>query len=619
MIRRLFRGLWRSITVVRSSLANLFFLALVALLLIALLDRPAPLPERAALRLDLSGRVVDAPTRVGGSVLGFDDGATRELLLTDLIDSIDLAAKDTRIVALVIELDGLLGIGQSKITELREAIARFRKTGKPVVATADYYSQDQYLLAVEADTVLMHPYGAVAIEGYGYFLNFFAEALEKLSVSMHVFRAGEFKSVAEPFLRSEMSAGEREISRRWLGDLWDAYRSAVETRRGLPEGALDALLGAYAERLRAVGGDPAKLAAREGLVDELLDRQQRDAYLKALVGVESDEGSYENIDFASYLARQKAPALRPGEDSIAVVVAQGNIQPGSQGLGAIGAESLVETLRRAVDREGLRGLVLRINSGGGSVFASEIIRAELERIREEEDIPVVVSMGSVAASGGYYIATAADRILATPATITGSIGVFLAFPTFERLLERGGVYTDGVGTTPVAGGARLDRPLSPIVEDALQQTVEDIYQKFLDLVARSRDLRPDVLGDVAEGRVLSALQAREVGLVDGLGSLDDAAAAAAELAGLDADSYRVITIKPSISPQQLLLQRLSDLLLRGPAPVSELGLWVRSHFPALAPAAVVLGPAYDELTRIMEHPDPRHLYMRCLSCESLAF
>ncbi|MEM6774190.1 MAG: signal peptide peptidase SppA [Pseudomonadota bacterium] len=601
MIRRVFRALWGTISTVRGAIANLLFLAILAIIIAALLDRPAPLPDRAALRLDLAGSVVDQRTRVStGSVLFGDAGANREMLLTDLIDAVELARDDERIVALVMELDGLLRIGQSKTTELAEALERFRATGKPIVAVADYYTQDQYRLAVEADTVIMHPFGAVAIEGFGYFINYFAEALEKLLVTVHVFRAGDFKSIAEPYLRSDMSPGEREVSQRWLGDLWAAYGEAIEARRGLPQGHLGALLADYPERLRAADGDPARLASSEGLVDQLLDRQQRDAYLEALVGVTGGDGRYEGIAFEEYLSRSRGMSLRAGEESVAVVVAQGNIVPGRQGLGAIGAESLVETLRRAVDRNGVRALVLRVTSGGGSVFASEIIRAELMRIREEEAIPIVVSMGSVAASGGYYIATAADRIMATPTTLTGSIGVFAAFPTFERLLEKGGIHTDGVGTTPLAGGLRPDRALSPLIEDAVQQGVDYRYEQFLDLVATSRDLDRGTLDSVAEGRVLSSLQAEVAGLIYAIGSLDDAVDLAGELAGLSPGSFRVITVKPSIPPRDVFLQQLSDIFAVDTRLVTLLA--------ALWPAAAV--------NEFMATPDPHQLYMRCLVCEA---
>lgn len=613
MIRRFFRGLWSAVTVVRGALANIVFLLVLLFVFFALTERPEPLPERAALRLDLDGRVVDERTRaVTSSLLKGATDAGGEILLTDLIDSVDLASRDERIVALVLELDGLVSIGQSKTTELAAAIERFRATGKPVVAVGDYYSQDQYRLAVEADTLLMHPFGAVAVEGYGYYVNYFAEALDKLAVTVNVFRAGDFKSIAEPFLRSDMSPGERAVSQRWLEDLWQAYREAVESRRSLEAGQLDALLASYPERLRAAGGDAAQLAMREGLVDDLLDRSQRDAFLTSLVGADDGEGHYRGVDFRAYLARQRSGRLAADASAVAVVTAQGNIVPGDPGLGAVGSKSLRKLLRRTADIDSVKAVVLRVNSGGGSVFASELIREEVARLRREEGLPVVVSMGSIAASGGYYIATAADRILATPTTLTGSIGVFAAFPTFEKLLARGGVYTDGIGSTPVAGGLRPDRPVDPAIANALQQGVESTYGRFLDLVAESRDLDRPALDAVAEGRVLSALQARDAGLIDGLGSLDDAARLAAELAGLAEDDYEVITMRPAVSPQEILLQQVSDLMGRAPSPLASVPLLetlIGTAASALEPAASLTGAG-----GLRDLADPRHLYMRCLAC-----
>jgi len=607
MIKRFLRALWNTVTVVRGALANLLFLFFLVVVFLALRDRPDPLPERAALRLDLTGRVVDQQTRIApGPLLFAADPADREMLLSDLIDSIELARRDDRIVALIMELDGLVSIGQSKTTELAEAIRRFREAGKPVAAVGDYFTQDQYRLAVEADTVAIHPAGAVALSGFAYYANYFAEALDKLSVTVNVFKAGDFKSIAEPFERRDMSPGERAISERWLSDLWSAYRSAVEDRRGLADGAIDELLSAYPDRLRQAGGDPARLALREGLVDEVLDRSQRRAYLRALVGASDDEGAYRGVDFEAYLDRARRRSLPEGQSAVAIVTAQGNMLPGTQDLGAIGGDSLAALLRETAERDEVEAIVLRVTSGGGSVFAAEIIREELERLRKE-GVPIVVSMGSIAASGGYYIATAADRILATPVTLTGSIGVFAAFPTFEKLLARGGIYTDGVATTPVAGGLRPDRSLAEPIADALQQGVDATYEKFLALVAESRDLDRATLDTVAQGRTLSAREALESGLIDGLGSLDDATELAAELAGLAGDAYDVISITPAVSPRQLLLQQLSEVL-GVIAPASTVTA-------LLAPLVDPVGTAALEAARqSLAGQDPGHLYMRCLPC-----
>ena len=616
MIRRVLRGVWNAITLLRRVLANLLFVALLALLWVVLAEQPEPLPERAALTLDLAGRVLDQRTRVDPTQLFLDaDSMDRELLLTDLVSAVDLAAEDQRITALVLELDGLIAIGQSKTTELAAAIERFRAAGKPVVARGDYYTQDQYRLAVEADHILMHPLGAVALEGYSYYGNYFASALDKLSINMHVFRAGDFKSIAEPLLRSDMSPGERQITRAWLNDLWTDYRDRVEQRRALDAGAVDALLGAYPQRLADAGGDPAQLAMQAGLVDELLDRAQQKSYLAALVGAQNEDGAYASVPFADYLQHRGAASqtLEPGQAHIAVVTAQGNIVPGAQALGVIGGDAIARLLRDTAEQDGLGAIVLRLTSGGGSVFASEIVRETMADIREQ-GIPIVASMGSVAASGGYYVATAAQHIVATPSTLTGSIGVFAAFPTLENLLERGGVYTDGVGTTPLAGGLRVDRPLIPEVESALQQSVDSVYERFLALVMASRGLDRTQADAVAEGRVLSARSALAAGLVDELGGLQEATQSAARLAGLEAGAYEVIMVQPPITAQEQFLQELSEALgaeSLGRGALHRLGL-DRLNAERLARW---LAPATRGLSALEDFKDPRHLYMRCLACE----
>lgn len=606
MIRRLLRGLWNGVTVVRVALANLLFLAALVVLWLLLTDRPEPLPERAALLLEPRGVVVDERTGIdaSGLLLPVDD-ADREVLLADMIDSVEMARDDDRIVALVMDLDQMVSMGQSKSWELGEAIARFRESGKPVVAVGDYFTQDQYRLAVEADTLLIHPFGTVALEGYSVFPNYFAEALEKLSVSVHVFRAGEFKSIAEPLLRSDMSEGEREVTSRWLGDLWQAYTDTVETRRKLAPGSINALLNDYDNRLRAVGGNSARLALDAGLVDDLLQRPQRDAYLAALVGATDDDGRYQAVPFEQYVRRERPRMLLPGRETVAIVTAQGNIMPGEQPVGRIGGDTLARRLRETADRDGTRAIVLRVSSGGGSVFASEVIREEMARIRDQ-GIPVAVSMGNVAASGGYYIATAADRIVATPMTITGSIGVFAAFPTVDRLLARGGIYTDGVATTKLAGGLRPDRPLSPQVADALQQSVDDLYEQFLALVTESRGLDRETLDGLAQGRVLSAGHALQSGLVDQLGSLDTAVTEAAMLAGLEEGAYDVIAIEPPFDSRQILLQQLGNVL--GQQSAATLASY-------LAPFIGVWKEPLDRAGELLESlEDPRHLYMHCLVC-----
>jgi protease-4 len=606
MLRRFFTALWQGITWLRIALANLVFIVLLVMLWLALRSAaPEPLPERAALLLNPRGQVVDELSGPAAlSLLGESDAATHEVLLTDLVEAVDAAVDDPRITALLLATDELLYIGQSKASELAAAIGRFRDSGKSVIAVGDYYTQDQYRLAVEADRILLHPLGAVALEGYARYQNYFAEALEKLSVQVHVFRAGDFKSIAEPFMRTDMSPGEKALTERWLGQLWAAFAARVEARRGLADGSVNALLNDYPERLRAAAGDPARLALETGLVDEVLDRQQRREYLAALVGARDEDGAAPMVPFDSYLARVREPP-RFGVARIAVVTARGNMLPGDQEPGAIGGDSLARRLRAAAEAQGVRALVLRVDSGGGSVFAAEVIREALAQMRES-GLPVVISMGSIAASGGYYIATAADRIVATESTITGSIGVFAAFPTFERLLARGGIHTDGVATTALAGGLRPDRPLDAGIADALQQSVDALYERFVGLVAEGRGLPREQVEAVAEGRVLSAQDALAAGLVDRLGGLDVALAEAAELAGLD--DFEPLQVQPQLSPRQQLLRSLSELL----------GAAVDERLPGLLLGRQVGSGVRDAAQLVDElSADPRHLYMRCLACAGL--
>ncbi len=605
-VKRLLRGIWRGITFLRLALSNLLFLGVLGLIYLLISGTsPEPLPEKAALLLDPAGTVVDEKTRIEPlSLLSEPSPATAETRLQDMIDAVDAAASDERITALVLDTENLVQFGLSRAQEMAPALARFRATGKPIIAAADVLTQDQYLLAAEADDILLHPYGAVAIQGFARYQNYFEEAFEKLAVDIHVFRAGEFKSIAEPLTRNNMSEGEKQITRAWLEDLWSQYTGHVESRRGLDDGALERQINAYPQRLADAGGDPARLALSEGLVDQLMSRREMDDYLASRVGAVNDAGEARMIPFQRYLATRGSAALNGAR--IAVVTAQGNILPGSQDPGAIGAETLSSQLIEASEASDVAAIVLRMNSGGGSVFASEVIRTALAAVRAR-GTPVVVSMGPVAASGAYFIATAADQIWATPATLTGSIGVFAAFPTIDRLLSRAGINTDGVGTTEAAGSLRIDRPLNPMAADALQQSVEQIYQKFLSLVAESRGMSLAEVDAVAQGRVWSAPAAREVGLVDEIGSLDEAVAAAAELAGVS--SYRVDHMRAHLSPRQQLLQRLSERVALG--DITGLSVPTAALPVALRQALLPLTAARDTMSGLA---DPRHLYMQCLGC-----
>ena len=524
-LRRFFSGLWNAITRIRLALSNILFLLFLALIYFVYLGggTEAP-PEKAALLLNLAGTVVDQKSKVEPlqALLGEPRPEAHEVLLRDVIEAIEYARDDPAVNSLVMELDNLGYVGISKTQEIATAMESFKAAGKPVVAVGDYFTQDQFLLASYADSIIINPFGGVGLEGFASYRNYFRETLEKLSVNMHVFHAGEFKSVAEPFLRDDMSPGEKQITGRWLEVLWGQYAATVEAQRELPPGSVNNYVNNYADLLRQQGGDTAAMALEAGLVDELFDRDEANDYLAELVGATNEDGLYEAVFFESYVRRKRPSQLTAVEgDRVAVITAEGNIMPGDEPPGAIGGDSLAYLISATAEKEGVKAIVLRVNSGGGSVFASEVIRRELLRTRAA-GIPVVISMGATAASGGYYIAAEADEIWATPGTITGSIGVFAAIPTFEKLLERVGVYTDGVGTTDLAGSLRLDRPLNAEVADAIRSGVDFNYRNFVELVAAGRELSPQEVDEVAQGRIWSAPDALERGLLDGLGSLSDA-------------------------------------------------------------------------------------------------
>lgn len=609
LLRRLFSAIWNAITRIRLALSNILFLLLVALVLFIYLgDSSEPPPEQAALLLKLPGTVVDQKSQADPlqALLGQPALEQREVLLRDVIDAIEFARDDSAINSLVMDLDDLVYVGISKTQEIAIALQSFKATGKPVVAVGDFFTQDQFLLASFADRVILNPFGGVGLEGFSSYRKYFRETLEKLSINIHVFRAGEFKSIAEPYLRDDMSPQEKLITERWLNVIWGQYAATVEEQRELSPGTVNSYVNNFTQLLAAEGGDVASLALSVGLVDELLDRDEANDYLVEMVGASTDEGLFEAVPFESYLRRVRPSQLSFSEgDRVAVITAEGNIVPGDQPPGSIGGDSLAHLISSTAEEDGVGAIVLRVNSGGGSVFASEVIRREVLRTRAR-GIPVVISMGAVAASGGYYIAAQADEIWATPGTITGSIGVFAAIPTFEQLLQRIGVYTDGVGTTKLAGSLRVDRPLNPLVAEAIRSGVDFNYRNFVELVAQGRDLTTEEVDSLAQGRVWSAPDALERGLLDGLGSLGDAIAAAAARAGLE--DYGVEYVELPLSAREIFLQQLADR-------VGALQLWSPSALTVSL--ATLLAPVADAAAEVASLQDPRHIYVRCLPCGAI--
>lgn len=535
---RFFRGLWRVINGTRLVVLNLVFFFVLLLILAAAFapSEKVQLQGQSTLVLQPQGVIVEEFTSgpLDRALQEAIDQGIAETRLRDLVKAIERGSKDSRITQMLIDTDGMLGIGLASLLGLEEAVATFQATGKPVIAMGRNMSQHQYFLAALADEVWLVPDGTVWIDGYANMRNFFAEGLDKLAVTINLFRVGEYKSAMEPFIRSDMSPEAQEASLEWLGSLWQTWLEGVSGKRGILPEVLAARLNEMPDRVTAAGGSFSAFAMEAGLVDRLISAPEARQEL-AVRGAPNGAGDgYRAISHRDYLKLTNLPAPLIGRYDVKILVAEGEIVSGTQGPGFISADTMSEQLRQIGRDDQVKALVLRINSPGGDAQASEQIRRELQALQDLGKT-VVVSMGDVAASGGYWIAMSANEIWAGPSTITGSIGVFGLLPTFEGTLQKMGIYTDGVGTTPLAGKLRVDRPLDPAVAAMFQASTERVYGSFIEKVATFRGMSIEQADRFARGRVWSGAQARQHGLVDQLGGLDEAVDAAARIAGLGSD------------------------------------------------------------------------------------
>jgi protease-4 len=594
----------------RVVLNALFWGALLTLGVLAWRSRPR-VPDGAALVLDPEGLLVEQLTADTRGLLvrelaGPQSTLPPETLLRDVLDALRLAANDPRIEALVLDVDGVSG-GLSKLREVRDALLPFKATGKRVVSYSERVGQAPYYLAALADEVMLHPDGLFFLEGFGGHRPYFKEGLDRFGVRVHVFRVGRYKSAVEPYTRSGMSEEAREAALEVYGDLWRNWLEDVASARGLSPESLQAAIEDWPRRVAEAGGDLARTALEAGLVDELVPRDRLRARMIELVGSDDDGRTYRQVGFRTYLAaRATARQARGRGAGVAVVVARGEILDGSQPPGTIGGDSTAALLRRAREDEKARAVVLRLDSPGGSAFASEVIRRECELVRAAGK-PLVVSMSSVAASGGYWIATGADEIWASPATITGSIGIFGMFPDFHEALDRHlGVRYDGVGTTPWTDALNPGRPLDPAVAEVIQDVIDRGYEDFLERVARARGMSRDEVDSLAQGRVWSGEDAKIRGLVDSLGDLQQAIASAAKRAGLP-EGYRVFYVETPLP----LRFRLARALLEFAGGTDPAGT------PAPQDSAIerTIKGVRSEVTRVGQWNDPRGAYAHCLCGE----
>ena len=552
---RILRGIWRMIDGARKVVLNLVFFLILYVVIVALIDSGDHLivqPD-TALVLRPQGDVVEqySGTPLDRVLMQATDTEPQETRLRDLVESIRRGARDPKIMRMVIDPNGMRSIGLAALLELESAVEEFRAAGKPIVALVDNVGQQQYFLAALADEVWLNPMGLVWIDGFAAYRQFYREGLDKLEVEVNLFRVGKYKSAMEPFIRDDMSPEAKEANLHWIGDLWYQYLETVSRHRGIPVENLTAAINGFADRLEAVDGDFAQFALDLGLVDQLISRPEAVLEL-AKRGAPADGGEgFRQIDHGNYLAVSALQQKPAGRQRVAIVVAEGEIVRGRQPQGMVGSATLADKLRKAGEDSAVQAVVLRVNSPGGDAFAAEEIRRELMALKDAGKT-VVVSMGDVAASGGYWIAMGADEVWASPSTITGSIGVFGLLPTFSKPLANLGIHTDGVGTTELAGKMRLDRPLNDDLRRIFQASVERTYGDFISLVAEGRGQPRSAIMEVAQGRVWSGSQALEYGLVDQAGTLQQAIDAAARIAGLGTD-YQAVYDKGEISPFEAML------------------------------------------------------------------
>ena len=609
LFKRAFRILGNIFTTIRNVFSFLIFGFFILTIGGMFGDNLQPIPEKGALYLAPQGFLVDQKTYTDpfNQILFQDDQQNSETLVRDVVEAIDTALDDERITHLLLDTDYMAGGSLSKLEEIGLALKRFGAE-KTIIAIGDNFTQSQYFLAAHANEIMLNPLGGVMITGFGSYRSYFKEALDNLKITMNIFRAGQYKSAVEPLMGNTMSPQVRDETQHLLGDLWQFYIAEIEDLRHLETGTINDYANNLHLALADNGGDSAALAKEIGLIDVIATRSEIIGYLND--SIPGSEGEFDSIDMDSYLAniRLNTRQFSDKENQIALVVASGTIMDGQQPEGSIGGDTLADIFTDLREDETVKAVVLRIDSGGGSAFASEIIRDSINATRKK-GIPVVVSMSGVAASGGYWIAAETDRILAMWTSITGSIGVWGVIPTIDQSLANLGVYSDGVGTTDISAMMEIDRPLSLQTKSIFQSGVDNIYTRFLELVANGRGSTPDDVHEIAQGRVWTGNQALVNGLVDELGDLNDAIEIAATLANLD--DYQIDYRRKKMSPMETLLTEINGNVTKS---LRNLGLNsnVKTGIPQSLQryAKKIFGP----LIMIDNLNDPRGLYLYCEDC-----
>lgn len=605
-IASVFKWGWRILNFIRNAVLNFAFILflLIGLGIYAQFQQSTIRPDTGALLVNLSGTIVDTPSsdsklrQLGQELIGGNKDV-QENSLFEIVKQIRYAKDDPQIKGIVLSLNNFLGADQPSLRYIGKALKEFRDAGKPIYAIGDSYTQSQYFLASFANKIYLSPQGSVTLQGIATNNLYYKSLLEKLKVTTNIFRVGTYKSAVEPMIRDDMSPEARKADSRWLNTLWSNYLTDVAANRNISTAELYPDMDQLLRQLKANDGDTASLALKNKLVDQLASRPSVEKQMTEFFGWDEKNKNFNLTSIYNYpVPEPENKDLEPSE--IAVVFAVGAIVDGPEMPGMVGGDTTAKQLRDARLNKNVKAIVLRVNSPGGSVSASELIRTEVQALKDEGK-PVVVSMGGLAASGGYWISTPADYIVASPSTLTGSIGIFGVINTFENSLGAIGVHTDGVSTSPLAE-ATITKALPEQFSQMMQLTIERGYKTFINLVVKSRNKTPEQVDSIAQGRVWIGSDAKNNGLVDELGDFDDAVKKAAELAKLDKYQINWIRGEPTLS--EILFGQVS----------------VQSMLPD-AVSALLPAPLRQVASDIQKQPgffnnmnDPGHRYIYCLSC-----
>lgn len=610
--KSLFTGLWNILNFSRKLFFNIIFIVIAVAIIMAVTkdSKKLGVTSNSILNVTLNGRLViekeEVPPFDQFMKEAFDEKDDNpEVLVRDVVLALENAAADNRIKGAMLNLQGLRPSGLDKLRIVAKAVEEFKVSGKPIYAVGDYYTRDQYYIAAHASEIFLNPMGAVIVDGYSRFGTYLKRMLDKLKITTHIFRVGTYKSAVEPYMRNDMSEAAKAANQAWISKYWNQYKTDVAKARGFDMNNFDEKFEDFLTKFKTVDGDFSEYALQFGWVDGLKTREDIRDVMKTIADSADNRVGYATTSLATYLnvINPPLPKKKSNKDTIAIVVASGTILDGEQKAGTIGGDSTAQKLRQARLDEKVKAVVLRVDSPGGSAFASEIIRQEILNLQAVGK-PVVTQMGSLAASGGYWISMSTDHIIASPSTITGSIGVFGLFMTFENSLDYLGVNTDGVSSSELADISPL-RPLNDGYRDLIQMNIERTYSEFISIVANERDLDVEEVDEIAQGRVWIGEDAIEIGLIDELGNLDTAIDKAAELASIE--NYTTRYIERSLSPKELFWKEFFGNTATYAA---------RSAIESTDSALVsMVKKAVSDFDSIHQLNDPNGVYVFCIPCQ----